>query len=257
MWRARFGADPDILGRQLVLNGASYRIIGVASADLSVPSEPDLWVPQVVDQTTARRGNRYLTVLGRLKPGVTPGQAQAEMTAIAAGLEREFPDSNRDFGVGVVPFAKSLVPAEIRTALVALLAAATIVLLIACANVANVLLSRAVARRREIAIRAALGAGAARITRQLLTEGVLLSMTGAVFGVVLSAAIIGAARRVPDGAGPTNRRRRVESARVGVRVRSGNSDGTRFRTGSALAGQSRQEPRPASRDGVGRSSTGT
>lgn len=196
LWRARFGADPAVLGRQLVLNDASYRIIGVASADFSVPSEPDLWVPQVVDQATARRGNRYLTVLGRLKPGVTPGQAQAEMTAIAAGLEREFPDSNRDFGVGVVPFAQSLVPAEIRTALAALLAAATTVLLIACANVANVLLSRAVARRREIAIRAALGAGAARITRQLLTEGVLLSMTGAVFGVVLSAAIIAAARRV-------------------------------------------------------------
>lgn len=96
LWRTRFGADPGILERQLVLNGASYSIIGVASADLSIPSEPDLWVPQVIDQTTARRGDRYLAVLGRLKPGFTRDQAQAEMTAIAGGLANDFPESNKD-----------------------------------------------------------------------------------------------------------------------------------------------------------------
>jgi putative ABC transport system permease protein len=194
LWRTRFGADPGIVGRQLILNGAPYSIIGVASADLSVPSEPDLWVPQVIDQTTARRDNRYLAVIGRLRPGFTPSHAQAEMAAIAAGLAQEFPDSNRDFRVSVLPFADSIVPDEIRTALIVLLAAATVVLLIACTNVTNVLLSRAVARRKEIAIRAALGAGAARIARQLLTESVLLTMSGAVAGILTAAAVVNAAR---------------------------------------------------------------
>ena len=196
LWRTRFGADPGILARQLVLNGASYRIIGVASAALAIPTEPDLWVPQVIDQTTARRGNRYLTVLGRVKPGFTTDQAQAEMTAIAAGLAHEFPDSNTDFDVSVVPFGESIVPHEVRTALMVLFAAALMVLLIACANVASVLLSRAVGRRREIALRVALGAGAARIARQLLTESLLLSLAGAVLGMLLAAAITRAARGV-------------------------------------------------------------
>jgi putative ABC transport system permease protein len=195
LWRTRFGADPNILTRHLMLNGGSYSIVGVASVGSSVSLEPDLWVPQVIDQTTARRGSRYLTVLGRLKPGVTPDQAQAEMTSIAASLEREFPDTNKDSRISVVGYADSLVPAEIRTALIALLAATNIVLLIACANVANVLLSNAIARRREIAVRTALGAGAARITRQLLTESVVLSVTGAALGLVLAWATIDFARR--------------------------------------------------------------
>jgi putative ABC transport system permease protein len=195
-WRTRFGGDPAMLDRQLVLNGASYTIIGVASADLSIPSEPDLWVPQVIDQGAAQRGNRYLSVLGRLNPGFTRDQAQAEMSGIAAGLASDFPDSNRDFGVTVVSFAESVVSDETRTALIVLFAAAAMVLLVACANVASVLLSRAVARRREMAIRTALGAGAARIARQLLTESILLSLTGAVLGALLAAAIVTAARRV-------------------------------------------------------------
>ncbi len=183
-----------MVGRQLILNGSPYSIIGVASARMSVPSEPDLWVPQVVE-LSARRGNRYLSVIGRLKPGFTRDQAQADMSTIGAGLAQAYPDSNRDYGVSVTPFADSLVSDEIRTALVVLFAAATIVLLIACGNVANVLLSRAVGRRQEMAIRTALGAGAARITRQLMTESVLLSMSGAVLGVVVSAAVIAVARR--------------------------------------------------------------
>ena len=196
LWRTRFGSAADILDRHLTLNGAAYSVVGVASVDLAVPSEPDLWVPQVIDQTTARRENRYLSVLGRLKPGFTRDQAQAEFTAIAAGLAHDFPESNKDYGAGVVSLAHSLVPHETRTALIVLLAAAAMVLLIACANVASVLLSRAVARRREIAVRAALGAGAARIARQLLTESILLSFAGAVVGVLLAAGIVTAARRV-------------------------------------------------------------
>jgi putative ABC transport system permease protein len=212
LWRTRFGADPGVLERRLVLNGAPYSIIGVASPRLTIPSEPDLWVPQVVDQES-RRGNRYLAVLGRVKPGFTREQAQAEMTAIAAGLAHDFPDSNEGFGVSVSAFADSMVSDEIRTALIALLAAALMVLLIACGNVASILLSRAVARRREIAIRAALGAGAGRIARQLLTESVLLSFTAAVLGVLLAGAIVAAARRTMVDLVP-----RIEDVSIGVPV---------------------------------------
>jgi predicted permease len=195
-WRARFGADPNVLGRQLTLNGGSYDIIGIASPSFVAPVEPDLWVPQVIDQTIARRGSRYLSVVGRLRPGTTVDQARVEMATIAAALAKEFPDSNRDFGIHVVDYASTLVPAEVRTALLALLVATSLVLLIACANVANVLLSGAIARRREIALRTALGAGAARITRQLLTESALLSITGAVLGLTVAWGTIEIARRL-------------------------------------------------------------
>lgn len=201
LWRTRFGEDPTVVGRQLTLNRVAYTVIGVASPTMSVPSEPDLWVPQVIDpaqaqaQAPARRGNRYLAVVGRLKPDVTRERAQAEMTSIARGLAQEFPNANKDWTIGVVPLADSLMPTEIRTALVVLFAAAAMVLLIACANVANVLLSRAAARRKEIAIRTALGAGATRIARQLLTESLLLSVAGAALGLLLATGVIRLARR--------------------------------------------------------------
>lgn len=195
LWRSRFGEDRDVLGRRLILNGTPYSIIGVASPELSVPSEPDLWVPKIIDPVNEQRDDRYISVLGRLEPGFTRDQAQAEMTAIARNMEREFPDANRGFGVQLVALSDSLVPADIRAALVLLLAAAGMVLLIACANVANVLLSRAAARRKEMSIRAALGAGAVRIRRQLLTESVLLSVTGGLLGALVAAAIGGVARR--------------------------------------------------------------
>jgi putative ABC transport system permease protein len=194
LWQARFDADPGAVGRQLTLNGAPYTIIGVASARLSIPSEPDLWVPQVIEPS-ARRDNRYLSVVGRLRPAVTREQAQAEMATISAGLERAYPSSNKDYRISVTALSESLVSDEIRTALIVLFAAATLVLLIACGNVASVLLSKAVARQREMAIRAALGAGAARITRQLLTESALLSTSGAVLGLLVSAGLIAVARR--------------------------------------------------------------
>ncbi len=213
VWRTRFGAESGVLGQSLVLNGFPYTVIGVASPDWIVPSAPDLWVPQVFDPAGMRRGNRYLSVFGRLRPGVTRDRAQAELAAIAAGLAAEFPDSNKGYGVSVVPLAESMIPVETRTALLALAASAAIVLLIACANVGNVLLSKAVARRREMAIRAALGAGAARLTRQVLTESLLLSMTGAALAVLGSAAVIGAARQALAGVIP-----RIEDVTLNVPV---------------------------------------
>jgi putative ABC transport system permease protein len=194
VWRTRFASDPEIVGRQVVLNGSGYTVVGVASRAFTVPSDPDVWVPQVIDQTEPRRDNRYLMVLGRLRPEFRITDARAEMASVATDLERDFPESNRNYRVNVTPFAESLVPAEIRTALVVLFAAAALVLLVACANAANVLLSRAAARRKEIAIRTALGAGAARIARQLLTESVLLSGLGAILGIAIAAAVVSLAR---------------------------------------------------------------
>jgi putative ABC transport system permease protein len=198
-WKRRFGGDSGVVGRNLLLDGEPHLIVGVARPDLAIQSAPDLWVaaiakPQPGD-SNANRGNHFLTVIGRLKPGATVQQAQTELVSIAGDLERQFPDSNKGWSVAVVPLLDWLVPREIRTTLVALLGAVGMVLLIACANVANLLLARSEARRKEMAIRAALGAAAARISRQLLTESLLLSLTGGALGVALGSGIVEIARQ--------------------------------------------------------------
>lgn len=193
IWKTRFGQDHSIIGRKLMLNGEAYEVIGVASEGLTVPRPADLWVPLVTD-ATANRGNRQYTVIGRLKSGVNPPQAQAELESIARGLETQFPDSNQGWSVAIAPLLDWLISAEIRTALLVLLGAVGMVLLIACVNVASLQLARAEARRKEIAIRAAMGAGSSRISRQLLTESLLLSLIGGALGVVIGHFIVGVAR---------------------------------------------------------------
>jgi predicted permease len=198
-WKRRLGGDSGVVGRNLLLDGEPHLIVGVARPDLAIQSAPDLWVaaiakPQPGD-SNANRGNHFLTVIGRLKPGATVQQAQMEMVSIARDLERQFPASNRGWSAAVVPLLDWLVPREIRTTLFALLGAVGMVLLIACANVANLLLAGSEARRKEMSIRVALGAGAARISRQLLTEGLLLSLIGGVLGVALGNGIVNIARR--------------------------------------------------------------
>ena len=193
-WTRRFGRDQGVIGRKLLLNGMPFNVIGVARPELTVPSAPDLWVPLIIDPAASRE-NHFITAIGRLKPGFTIEQANGEMVSIARELERQFPGSNKDWTVTLVPMLHWLVQPEIRTALVVLLAAVGMVMLIACANVANLLLARAEARRKEMAIRAALGAGAARISRQLLTESVLLSLTGGALGIALGSLIVQVARQ--------------------------------------------------------------
>ena len=185
LWQRRFGSQPDILGQALTLNGTSYTIVGIMPADFRFPPTCELWTPLALDVNRAGWGNHFLAAIAGLKPGVGLGKAQAEMATIARRLEQQYPDSNAGWGVTVVPLHEFLVR-ESRPALFTLLVAVVFVLLIACANVANLLLARAAARTKEIAIRLALGAGRFRIIRQMLTESVLVSMLGGAVGLLLA-----------------------------------------------------------------------
>jgi putative ABC transport system permease protein len=190
-WDRRFGRDPNILGRQLVLNGESYTVIGVLPTNMHGTFRlADVWTPllRLEDQLggPSRRGNHPgIYVAGRLKPGITVEQARTEVTGIARRLAEQYPNSNSRQSMTVEPLLKAVV-GDLRPALLVLLGAVVFVLLIACSNVANLLLARATVRQREIAVRTALGAGRLRIVRQLLTESILLSVTGGVVGMLLS-----------------------------------------------------------------------
>jgi putative ABC transport system permease protein len=188
LWTRRFGADPSIVGRRIVLNGIRHEVLGVMPASFKHPADAELWMPLApVGQFQAlvgARGSYWLTIIGRLKPGVTRVAAQAEMDAIAARLEKEYP-SNAGIGIRLVTMHEELV-GDVKRPLLILLGAVCFVLLIACANVANLLLTRAVSRQRELAIRAALGADRGRLVRQLLTESVVLGLLGGAAGLMVA-----------------------------------------------------------------------
>ncbi|HEX6899972.1 MAG TPA: ABC transporter permease [Thermoanaerobaculia bacterium] len=187
LWRERFGADPAVIGRSIRMNGKPYEVTGVMPASFRLRStEPWLWTPIALSaEDETNYGYSYLHVLGRLKPGVTPEAAQAEVAGIARRLETIAPDNNQNKGAHLESYKESLLGATTRRYLI-LLGAVGCVLLIACVNVANLLLARSAARAREIAIRAALGAGRGRIVRQLLTESLVLALTGAAAGVAMA-----------------------------------------------------------------------
>jgi putative ABC transport system permease protein len=189
LWQRRFGGQASILNQSLTLNNKSYQVIGVMPQDFAYPSRVEMWVPvgQLSGQPSwQQRGNHPgLYGVARLKPRVTLAQAKAEMDKIGADLEKEYNDSNAGNGVGVRPLLEIFV-SDVRRALWVLFAAVGFVLLIACANIANLLLARSTSRQKEMAIRAAMGAGRWRIARQLLTESVLLSLVGGTIGLLLA-----------------------------------------------------------------------
>jgi putative ABC transport system permease protein len=187
-WHRVFGGAADVVGRPIELNGEPYTVVGVAPPGFGIASKVDAWIPMAFDpKETANetRGAHYLNVAGRLRTGVTVAQAEAELKVLAAQLATQYPDSNKGWSIFMAPMQDYSVR-DVRAVLYTLLGAVGCVLLIACANIANLLLARATARHREISIRAALGASRARLVRQLLTESVLLALCGGVAGMLFA-----------------------------------------------------------------------
>jgi putative ABC transport system permease protein len=184
-WQQHFGGDRGAVGRTLSLSGETYSIVGVMPRDFQAVPASDLWTPLSVDDLKKTRGSHSWQVVARLKPGVTVAQSEADLQAIAKHLEQVYPSQNTDIGARAIPMLEQRV-GNIRPVLLAMLGAVGFVLLIACANVANLLLARASVRQREMAVRTALGATRWRLIRQLLTESVLLSVTGGAAGLALA-----------------------------------------------------------------------
>ena len=185
LWKRRFGGQASMLGQNLTFNGVSYTVVGIAPETPTLLSPGEVWTPLVIDRTKEQRLNHLITAVGRIKPGISFQQAQAEMDTVSRRLDTQYPEI-RDWSIRLQSFYDLLVPVPLRTALVVLMGTVMLVLLIASANVANLLLSRAAARQKEIAVRIAVGVGRLRLLRQLLTESLTLSIAGGLAGLAVA-----------------------------------------------------------------------
>ena len=255
LWRNRFGADRGILGRSVLLNGESYLVVGVMPRGFEFPPfwarGVSLWAPLALGERASSRDGQSLRIFARLKAGVPLGSARGEIAAITARLEKEFPGSNRGVEVNTL---EEIVVGNIRPALLVLLGAVAFVLLIACANVAHMVLARSTTRRKEVAVRTALGAGRARLVRQFLAESLALALTGGAGGLLLASSGIRLLRAFGPAGIP-----RLETVALDVRVlafAAGVTILTGLLFGLAPAVQSsRRDPAEALREGE-RGSTG-
>jgi len=213
LWQRRFGADKNVLGQTLTLDGDTYTVKGVMPASFNFPEKAELWIPLSFspDEVNDRSYN-HLSVIGRMKPGVSLQQAQMEMSTIATHLAQQYPQSNAERGIRLITLQDQVV-GDIRLALLVLIAAVGFVLLIACANITNLMLARALRRQKEIAVRTALGATRLRLVQQLVTESLILALLSGALGILLAFAGVEFLVRISPGTIP-----RLEEISVDMRV---------------------------------------
>jgi putative ABC transport system permease protein len=204
-WRAHFGGDPAVVGSDLRLDGEPYTVVGVVPQQSEVLGRTSMWALATFDPNPGLRGAHFLAVVGRLKPDVTLEEASADLSAVAGGLAREFPETNAGRGVTLEPFRDAVIGGDLRSTSLLFVGVVGFVLLICCANVANLLMARATVRTSELAMRSALGAGRPRVVRQLLTESLVLAALGGALGIGIGAAILEVAPSViPPGLLPAS-----------------------------------------------------